>query len=236
MTEAEWLACEDPYPLQAFLSGNQLDCRRKCRLFSVACCRHVIAYGDGGLGDLVPANEAFADGLIPEQEFQRLWVAAIRAAPQPAGGPAKYTWLAIKSEGLSSPFEVRCHSQAMYTCDAAVGAVWPESLEDDADLDELARHPDGHRYFDERRYQAALVRDIFGNPFRPVAFSPEWRTDTALALARQMYESREFSAMPILADALQDAGCDNEGVLSHCRGEGLHVRGCWVVDLVHGKE
>ena len=80
-----------------------------------------------------------------------------------------------------------------------------------------------------------LLRDIFGNPFRPVAFSPEWRTDTAVTLARQMYESRDFSAMPILADALQDAGCDNEEVLAHCRGPGPHVRGCWVVDLVLGK-
>ena len=79
------------------------------------------------------------------------------------------------------------------------------------------------------------VRDIFGNPFRPVTFSPTWRTDTAVALARQMYESRDFSAMPILADALQDAGCDNDDILDHCRGDGPHVRGCWVVDLVLGK-
>ncbi|MBP3959973.1 hypothetical protein J8F10_32425 [Gemmata sp. G18] len=80
------------------------------------------------------------------------------------------------------------------------------------------------------------MRDIFGNPFRPVVFSPYWRTDTAVSLARQMYESRDFSAMPILADALQDAGCDNDDVLSHCRAPGEHVRGCWVVDLVLGRE
>jgi hypothetical protein len=80
-----------------------------------------------------------------------------------------------------------------------------------------------------------LLYDVFGNPFRPVTFDPEWRTDTAVALARQMYESREFSAMPILADALQDAGCDNTDILAHCRDEGAtHVRGCWVVDLVLG--
>jgi hypothetical protein len=84
--------------------------------------------------------------------------------------------------------------------------------------------------------QLIVGNRITGNPFRPVAFSPEWRTDTAVALARQMYESREFGAMPILADALQDAGCDNEDVLNHCRGDGPHVRGCWVVDLVLGKE
>lgn len=56
------------------------------------------------------------------------------------------------------------------------------------------------------------------------------------SLAEQMYESRDFSAMPVLADALQESGCDNDDILSHCRGVGPHVRGCWVVDLVLGKE
>jgi hypothetical protein len=88
----------------------------------------------------------------------------------------------------------------------------------------------------ERLRQASALRDIFGNPFRPITFSPQWRTDTAVSLARQMYEARDFSAMPILADALQDAGCDSEDVLNHCRGDGPHVRGCWVVDLVLGRE
>jgi hypothetical protein len=80
------------------------------------------------------------------------------------------------------------------------------------------------------------LRDIFGNPFRPVAFDPAWRTDTAVSLARHIYESRDFSAMPILADALQDAGCEHEAILAHCRDlHQVHVRGCWVVDLVLGK-
>jgi hypothetical protein len=84
---------------------------------------------------------------------------------------------------------------------------------------------------------ADILRDIFGNPFRPITFDPAWRTDTVLSLAGQMYESRDFGAMPILADALQDAGCDNEDVLNHCRdANATHVRGCWVVDLVLGKE
>jgi hypothetical protein len=81
-----------------------------------------------------------------------------------------------------------------------------------------------------------LLRDIFGNPFRPVAFDPAWRTDTAMSLARVMYETRDFTAMPILADALQDAGCEHADILDHCRGSGPHVRGCCVVDLVSGRE
>jgi len=81
-----------------------------------------------------------------------------------------------------------------------------------------------------------LVRDIVGNPFQPAAFAQEWRTSTAVALALQMYNSRDFSAMPILADALQDAGSENDDILKHCRDANqVHVRGCWVVDLVLGK-
>jgi hypothetical protein len=81
-----------------------------------------------------------------------------------------------------------------------------------------------------------LLDDVFGNPFHPVAFDPSWRTATAVGLAQSMYESRDFAAMPILADALEEAGCDSPDVLAHCRDpNGVHVRGCWVVDLVLGK-
>lgn len=81
---------------------------------------------------------------------------------------------------------------------------------------------------------ANLFRDVFGNPFRPVSFEPSCRTSTAVALAQRMYESHDFSIMPILGDALQDAGCDSAEILDHCRGAGPHVRGCWVVDFVAG--
>jgi hypothetical protein len=74
------------------------------------------------------------------------------------------------------------------------------------------------------------------SPTGRVGVDRSWRTDTAVTLARQMYAAREFSALPILADALQDAGCNNDAILNHCRGPGPHVRGCWVVDLVLGKE
>jgi hypothetical protein len=81
-----------------------------------------------------------------------------------------------------------------------------------------------------------LVRDVFGNPFRPRAFDPAWRTAAAVELARSAYDRRDFGLLPILADALQEAGCEDAGVLAHCRAGGPHVRGCWVVDGVLGKE
>jgi hypothetical protein len=85
----------------------------------------------------------------------------------------------------------------------------------------------------ERQHLCPFVRDIF--PFRPVTFSSEWRTSTVTTLAQQMYDSRDFSAMPILADAIQDAGCSDEAILTHCRGPGPHVRGCHAVDAILGK-
>jgi hypothetical protein len=75
----------------------------------------------------------------------------------------------------------------------------------------------------------------FGDTERPVARDPSWLTDTVLALARGIYDEKAFDRMPYLADALQDAGCEAEDVLTHCRGPGPHARGCWVVDLVLGK-
>ena len=87
----------------------------------------------------------------------------------------------------------------------------------------------------EQLEQIKLFRDIFGNPFRPVTFDPAWQTSDTTGIAGRMYDSREFSAMPILADALEEAGCTNADVLLHCREPGVHIRGCWVVDLVLGK-
>jgi hypothetical protein len=81
----------------------------------------------------------------------------------------------------------------------------------------------------------AILRDIFGNPFRPVTFDPRWRTSDVVGLAQAIYDDKAFERMPILADALMDAGCDEEQIIAHCRGDGSHVRGCWVVDLVLGK-
>jgi hypothetical protein len=81
-----------------------------------------------------------------------------------------------------------------------------------------------------------LAHDIFGNPFQPSAFDPRWRTADAVGLARGIYEDRAFDRLPLLADALMDAGCADDQMVGHCRGDGPHARGCWVVDLVLGKE
>jgi hypothetical protein len=81
-----------------------------------------------------------------------------------------------------------------------------------------------------------FFREILGDPFRPVSVHPSWLTTTVVALAQSIYDDRAFDRLPILADALEDAGCDNADILNHCRQPGVHVRGCWVVDLVLEKE
>ena len=113
-------------------------------------------------------------------------------------------------------------TSAAYFVDAIVSPVpWERRTRD------WPRHQHGCLFC-----PVSLVHEVFGNPFRTVAFRTRWRTEAVMALARTMYESRDFSAMPILVDALQDAGCDNDDLLSHCRGPGPHVRGCWVLDRV----
>lgn len=88
----------------------------------------------------------------------------------------------------------------------------------------------------ERMAIAKLIRDIFGNPFRPVAADPSWLLPKMVGLAQGIYGERAFDRMPILADALEKAGCADADILGHCRRPDEHVRGCWVVDLLLGKK
>jgi hypothetical protein len=93
----------------------------------------------------------------------------------------------------------------------------------------------------ERGCQSQLLRDLFGPlPFRPVVVGPpllRWNDGTVVKVARGIYDDRAFDRMPILADALVDAGCDNDDILSHCRAQGaVHARGCWVLDLLLRRE
>jgi hypothetical protein len=144
----------------------------------------------------------------------------------------------IISSSFSASFATRKQAGAVKPLPSLLSRTWKRVKDRARSAFDSTYFADGvdERIIREWSYQAALLRDIFGNPFRPVAFDPAWRTSTAVAIAQQMYVSRDFFAMPILADALQDAGCDSDDVLTHCRdANGVHVRGCWVVDLVLGK-
>jgi hypothetical protein len=87
---------------------------------------------------------------------------------------------------------------------------------------------------DEERRLCDLIRDLF-NPFRPVTFDPAWRTPAVLALARAISEERSFGDMPLLGDALEEAGCNSGHLLAHCREVREHLKGCWAIDLILDK-
>ncbi|AMV27422.1 hypothetical protein VT84_23685 [Gemmata sp. SH-PL17] len=220
MIEAEWLVCDRPGLMLQFLRDRSHD--RKLRLFAVACCRRVWdALTDEDARRAVVVAERLADGHATRGERR----AATRALSKRPREPATLAAACAVHETINKVEEASAHAAAL-----------ARSTGDELvfDLSELVGLRD--RFYSALASHAPLLRDIFGNPFRPVPFSPSWRTSTAVTLATQMYESRDFGAMPILADALQDAGCDCADVLDHCRGPGPHVRGCWVVDLVLGKE
>jgi hypothetical protein len=101
----------------------------------------------------------------------------------------------------------------------------------------MVEPPKQSKAWTERKDQSDLLREIFDPlPFRPVNIDLRWLTSTVVDLATAIYQERAFDKLSILADALQDSGCDNQEIIAHCRSEGPHVRGCWVIDLLLGKE
>jgi hypothetical protein len=199
---------------------------RKLRLFAVACCRRVAhVLPDDRVRRALDAAERVADGEIGVAEWAdaEARVKAVRGGLDPLADPRRWdaaTAAVIAVSHASRPeHEVHLAANA---ASAAASAVRPAGAS--PAKTESAAH-------------ARLIREVFGDPIRRVKFSPAWRTSTAVALAAQMYASGDFSAMPILGDALQDADCDSGPVLRHCRdANAAHVRGCWVVDLVLGRE
>ena len=248
-----WLEADDPSPMLDIVSREGAS-DRKLRLFAVGCCRRLWEYLDDEKGR--PALEAAEQGADGGVYGDALWAAwgldpsnydelrgriAERCAHRREVGDAVY-------KAVTRSMDVRGVAEAKGIAHLIAAIVGAQALGDRADdyllcqlgkdvqLEDEEFQIAGQAAATEQAAQVVLIRDIFGNPFRTTAFFPSWRTDTTSSLARQMYESRDFGAMPILADALQDAGCDSDDILAHCRGPGPHVRGCWVVDLVLGKE
>jgi hypothetical protein len=206
MTEAEWLACTDWRKMLEFLRGKASD--RKLRLFSVACCRKIWdTLTDERLRRAVEVGEQYADGLVSDQTRSAAWDAVLNMK---IDAVERQDWeRAVRIRRTQGPVLDFMSKSARYISDVDWGL------------------------------QCRLLRDILGNPFRPASIDPTWlvwNSGTVPKLAQAIYDERRFGDLPILADALEEAGCDNTDVLAHCRGPGPHVRGCWVVDLLLGKE
>ncbi len=212
MTEQDWLESTDPTPMLYPLEDKISD--RKCYLFSIACLRRVDdLLTDKRCRDLVEVYERLVDGNANDDE--RALVEEAFSIPYEAD---ELNSLPGILESLRNLACYRGAAAAFSVANAVADAVGEVTAE-----------------FQESYTQAGLVRDIFGNPFRTIIVDPRWLTSNVVDLARTIYEEREFNRMPILADALMDAGCDDEDILNHCRSTGPHVRGCFVVDLLLGK-
>jgi hypothetical protein len=180
---------------------------RKLRLFAVACCRGIWEQIEDVRGRLaLEVAERYADNMAHLEEL----IAAHSAHDRTFG---KYP-----HDGIYYAIEAATEHPAGFDPYYVLASSHPSLIGK------------------ERQQQSSVLRDLFGDLFCPISADPSWITSTVFSLASRMYDSRDFSPMPILADALQDAGCDNNDILNHCRSTGVHVRGCWVVDLLIGKE
>jgi hypothetical protein len=217
MTEKQWLACTDP---EKMLDQQENASDRKLRLFGCACCRQVWAsLTEGRFLAAVEVAERFADGRASNKEL---------AAAKRASGAA------LERSGSSGVVGATyCALGTAWSCTrnpptAATYPLWV--FTDEAD----------------RKRQVLILRDLFGNPYRPVSIRPTWLAcgdGTVVKMAQSIYDDRELPAgtldparLAVLADALEEAGCTEKPVLSHLRAAGPHVRGCWVLDLILGKE
>jgi hypothetical protein len=245
MIETEWLAATDPAPILEYLRGK--GSKRKLRLFACACCWRIHEYTQESHEGrtILPIAEKLADGVATETE---LWsIRYLRKVPafQDDENAQEGDFAYLGSEAmLSNAWDAACNAQEhcwllclrLRRSFAPLGKrlTYLMSKMWDGDGASVAVY-DLPTPRAERVSQTKLLHEIFGNPFRPITIDPSWLTSTVIALTQQMYDSRVFSPMPILADALQDAGCDNEDILNHCRQPGEHCRGCWCVDLLLGK-
>jgi hypothetical protein len=239
LTRAEWEESDDPDGMLLAQGLNRHS--RKIRLFLVAHCRHIWDRLSDPSRETVAVAERFAEGKTNQHELaaachraQGVWLscdAYNRELASKLEDTLETVWEGANPDSLLAIRE-QFNSVALQTAAASLAV-------------EVAR-PDYKTWApqfpatlpeSDRLWASQLIRELFGNPFHPITFDPKWRTDTVALLAEGMYESRDFSAMPILADALQDAGCDNDEILHHCRNpKQVHVRGCWLVDRVLGNE
>ncbi len=219
MTESEWLECTDSTPMLKCLRRKTSE--RKLRHFACSCCRDIWnRMSDERSRFAVEAAERFADGEATSVEL----LTAYNAASVTRGTAA---WAAAWAS------EKVARKAARMTAKAAVRAVaWAAAITA-VEAEEAAA----------KARLVGIFRDIFCNPFRPVAINSIWLTSNVTTLAQAAYEERilpsgqlDPARLAILSDALEEAGCDHADMLSHLRSPGPHVRGCWAVDLLLGKE
>ena len=227
MTEAEWLTCADPTPMLEFLRGRASE--RKKRFVSFGCCRAVWSMiPEQPHRVAIRVAERHTDGQATDAELGAA-VSAVHRARRKRNKIDRSVYYAVRCPPGTEygDAEAVADGVARVVATAAAPNPSPTSISyfrgDQLVNEEVPPNQDrlvwDAAYSDHKRATAVLVRDIFGNPFRPVAADPAWLTSTAVGLAAAIYAERAFDRLPILADALEDAGCDDADVLAHCRGD-----------------
>jgi hypothetical protein len=226
MKDTPWRECNDPDAMLAMLGDKA--CPRRLRLFSVACCRRVWhLLEESAFREAVQAAERFALGESTDKQLDAAWQATFRDRQEDG----------LSDDPLANARFWAADAASQTACDldrassVASGAAWAASWASSLPADEA---------FDrERAVQCDLLRCLFGDPSRPMlvveAAWLAWGDGVVARLVRSIHDSRRFEDLPILADALDEAGCDDEALLSHLRGPGPHVRGCHVIDWLTGK-
>ena len=221
MTEDEWLTTDDADRLMSWCFDH-MSCR-KLLLYACACC-HALShrFQDARSWKVVLAVEDYVEEEELPDSFYSVTLGAGEALRRCDSLPKEYA----RAAGSAS-------FAAYILATAIVGCGELSRVDKRGAANAISHLRRGTKR--SRTHQSRLLREIVGNLFRPVSIGQAWASSTVLGLAEGIYADRAFDRMPILADALEEAGCDNADILSHCRGDGPHVRGCWVVDLVLGK-
>ena len=230
MTEAIWLTSADPAPLLDHVAVH--GSARKLRRCAVACARRSFALlSSHDSREAIEAAERHADGEGGAAALAAVEQAAARAAMEegfflmPAAAAAACAAVASPAEALRTVFQAyrqKAIRDAVYHC-----ALPREEVEAVATATA-----------EEHDLQCELLYEVFGNPYRPVTLEPHvsrWNNSCVVKLARVIYDERRWHELPILGDALADAGCVNETLLAHFYQVGEHVRGCWALDVVLGR-
>jgi hypothetical protein len=230
MTAGEWRASDDPAPMLGHMRPAASP--RRLRLFAAGCCQLALnSFAPPAARRAARLAAMAVDHQVPGDLLRRVQADAEAAARAAGSG-----YLAMVAAACAHALDPDPWAAAAEASEAAARAAADAGTPDGS----LA-HPwvgmGQEAYRAELAAHADLMRELFGDPSRPVAFDPRWRTETAVSLAAGIDASGAFDRMPILADALEDAGCDDADLLTHCRdSQPPHARGCWVVDLVLGKE
>jgi hypothetical protein len=226
MTENDWLTGTDPDRLIGQLRGRASP--RRWRLFACACARRVTHFVENpDLLQGLEVAERYADGRASEAELRKAADLVDRWLENAPPDDVEYHAGTAISDSLESDKLIRRWPGQRNPAVVAVAQRAEEEARDPAMVSQV-----------ELAFECAVLRDLFGNPFRIVHFDPTWRTwnDGAIVgIARRIYDEQAFDNLPILADALEEAGCTEADILAHCREPGVHVRGCWVLDWLLGR-